>query len=89
MAFALIGAASIAGAAATGQVLAFVTAGVIACTSLYAWEFALTRRSPLEAVSATEAREYRRNWAIAAVATLVAVVAFASAVTRVFAAVPK
>jgi hypothetical protein len=64
-AFALIGAASIAGAAVTGQALAFVVAGTLACASLYAWEFVLTRHSPLEAVTSEEAREYQRNWAIA------------------------
>jgi hypothetical protein len=85
-AFALIGAASVAGAALTGQPLAFIGAGGVACVLLYAWEFALTRRSPLEPVSADEARGYRRNWAIAAVATTVATIAVTFAVTRVLAA---
>ncbi len=88
-AFALIGAASIAGAALTGQVPVFIAAGAVACALLYAWEFALTRRSPLEAVTADEAREYRRNWAIAAIATAVATIAVAFAVTRVLAALPE
>ena len=39
-AFALIGAASIAGAAVTGHTLAFVGAGALACALLYVWEFA-------------------------------------------------
>jgi hypothetical protein len=88
-AFALIGAAAIAGAALTGQVLVFVAAGAVACALLYVWEFALTRRSPLDAVPPDEAREYRRNWAIAAVATAVATIAVVFAVTRVLTALPE
>jgi cytochrome c-type biogenesis protein CcmH/NrfG len=81
-AFALIGAAAIAGAAVTEQPVAFVAAGAIACALLYAWEFGLTRRSPLEAVTNEEAREYRRNWALTSVAAVVATAAVAFAVTR-------
>ena len=81
-AFVLIGAVSIAGATVTGQAIAFVAAGAIACTLLYAWEFGLTRRSPLEAVTPEEARGYRRHWAITAVATVVAATAVAFAVAR-------
>ncbi|MEO8303393.1 MAG: hypothetical protein ABI724_04695 [Betaproteobacteria bacterium] len=88
-AFALIGAASIAGAAVTDQAMAFVAAGAFACALLYVWEFTLTRRSPFEAVTPEEAREYRRNWAIAAVATLVATLAVALAVTRAFTLLPE
>jgi hypothetical protein len=82
-AFALIAAASIAMVALTGKVAAFVVAGAIACVLLYVWEFLLTRRSPLEAVTATEAREYVRNWTIAALAALFATVAIAFAATRI------
>src|SRR5437773_10791394 len=71
-AFVVIGAASIAGAAFTGHTLAFVGAGAVACALLYVWEFLLTRRSPLESVTTEEAREYRRNWAMTAVATICA-----------------
>ena len=85
LAFALIGAAAIAGAAVTGQALGFVAAGTIACALLYAWEFALTLHSPLEPVTAQEAREYRRNWGIAALATVVATLAVTFAVTRILA----
>ena len=81
-AFALIGAAAIAGAAVTEQPIAFVAAGAIACALLYAWEFGLTRRSPLEPVTNEEAREYRRNWALTSVAAVVATVAVAFAATR-------
>ena len=88
-AFALIGAASVAGAALTGQIVVFIAAGAIACALLYAWEFALTSRSPLEAVTPTEAREYRRNWAIAAIATVVATLAVAFAVARVLTALAE
>ena len=88
-AFAVIGAASIAGAAVTGQALAFIAAGAIACALLYVWEFALTHRSPLEAVTPEEAREYRSSWAIASVATIVATFAVAFAVTRVLAVMPE
>ena len=49
--FALIGAVAIAGAAVTNQPITFIAAGAIACAALYAWEFALTRRSPLDNVS--------------------------------------
>ena len=81
-AFALIGAAAIGGAAVTSQPAAFVAAGTIACALLYVWEFALTRRSPLEAVTAEEAHGYKRLWAIASVATVAASAAVAFAVTR-------
>jgi hypothetical protein len=81
VAFALIGAAAIAGAAATSQ-LAVIVAGVVACALLYVWEFVLTRRSPLEPVTREEAREYRRHWLIASVATIAASAAVAVAVTR-------
>ena len=82
-AFALIGAASIAMVALTGKVAAFVIAGAIACALLYVWDFLLTRRSPLEAVTATEARGYLRNWALAALATLLATGAIAFAAAQV------
>ena len=82
MAFALVGAAAIAGAALMERPIGFITAGAIACALLYAWEFALTRRSPLEAVSAEDAREFRRNWLLGAIATLAASAAIAFAVTR-------
>ena len=81
-AFALIGGAAIAGAAVTAQPMPFIAAGAIACALLYIWEFALTRRSPLEPVSGEEARGYKRHWAIASAATVVASVAVAFAVTR-------
>ena len=82
VAFALIGAAAIAGAAMTDQPIACIAAGAIACALLYMWEFALTRRSPLEPVTNEEARGYRRSWAIACVATVAASAAVAFAVTR-------
>ena len=82
LAFALIGAVAIAGAAVTNQPIAFVAAGAIACAALYAWEFVLTRRSPLEPITNEEARGYRRNWAIASIATVAASAAVAFAVTR-------
>ena len=81
-AFALIGAATIAGAALTDQAIALGAAGAIACALLYAWEFGLTRRSPLDVVTPVEAREYRMSWAIAAIATVAASIAVAFAVTR-------
>jgi len=81
-AFALIGAAAVGGAAMTSQPAVFVAAGAIACALLYVWEFALTRRSPLEAVTAEEARGYKQLWAIASVATVAASAAVALAVTR-------
>jgi hypothetical protein len=81
-AFALIGAASIAGAVLTEQPVAFVAAGAIACALLYGWEFLLTRRSPLDTVTPEEAREYRRNWVITAIVTPVATGAVALALTR-------
>lgn len=71
-ALALIGAAAIAGAAVTDHTFGFVAAGALACALLYIWEFVLTRRSPLEAVTDEEARGYRRNWVMAAVAMLFA-----------------
>jgi hypothetical protein len=81
-AFALIGAASIAGAALTDQAVAFLAVGATAFALLYAWEFMLTRRSPLDPVTPEEAREYRRNWVIAAIVTVVAAAAVAFALTR-------
>jgi hypothetical protein len=82
-AFVLIGAAAIAGAAVTGHTLALVGMGALACVMLYVWEFALTRRAPLEAVASEEAREYRRNWILTAVATLCATLAIVYAATRI------
>jgi hypothetical protein len=81
-AFALIGAAAIAGAVATEQPVAFVAVGAIACALLYAWEFLLTRRAPMEPVTAEEARGYKRNWMLASAATLAASAAVAFLVTR-------
>ena len=81
-AFSVVGAASIAMLVVTGEVVAFVVANVVACIGLYVWEFALTRRSPLEAVTAEEARGYLRNWLIGALATLFATGAIAFAATQ-------
>ena len=81
-AFVLIGAAAISGAALTDHTLVFVGAGSLACALLYVWEFMLTRQSPLEAVTSTEVREYRRNWALTAVATLAATAAIVFAATQ-------
>jgi hypothetical protein len=81
-AFALIGAASIALVALTGKVAA-VIAGAIVCMLLYVWEFLLTRRSPLEVVTAEEARGYLRNWTITALAALFATGAIAFAAMQV------
>jgi drug/metabolite transporter (DMT)-like permease len=81
-AFALIGAAAIAGAAVTDQPVAFVAFAALACALLYVWEFLLTRRAPLERVSAEEARGYKRHWALASAATLAASAAVAFLVTR-------
>jgi hypothetical protein len=81
-AFASIGAASIALAALTGKIAAFVAAGAVACMLLYVWEFLLTRRSPLEVVTAEEARGYVRNWTITALAALFATGAIAFAVMQ-------
>ena len=83
MALALIGATAIAGAAVTGNTLAFVAAGALACALLYVWEFMLTRHSPLEAVTAEEARGYRRNWMMTAVATIFATGAVVYAATQI------
>jgi len=82
-AFVLIGAAAISGAALTGNTLAFVGLGALACVALYVWEFLLTRRAPLEPVNPGEAREYRRNWVMTAVATLAATAAIVYAATRI------
>ena len=82
-AFVLIGAAAISGAALTGHTVVFVGAGALACSLLYVWEFLLTRRSPLEPVSPGEAREYRRNWAMTAAATLAATAAIVYAATQI------
>jgi len=46
------------------------------------WEFLLTRRSPLEPVTSAEAREYRRNWVLTAVATVLATAAIVFAATQ-------
>ena len=81
-AFALIGAAAIAGAAVTDQPLASVALAAIACGLLYVWEFLLTRRAPLEAVTADEARGYKRLWALASAATVAASAAVAFLGTR-------
>jgi hypothetical protein len=81
-AFALIGAAAIAGAAVTDQAIAFIVAGALACTLLYVWEFLLTRRAPLEPVTDEEARGYKRHWALASAATIAASAAVAFLVTR-------
>ena len=81
-AFALIGAAAIAGVALTDQPVAIVAAATIACALLYAWEFLLTLRAPLEAVTAEEARGYKRHWALASAATIAASAAVAFLVTR-------
>ena len=82
-AFVLIGAASIAGAAVTGHTLALLGAGALACALLYVWEFLLTRRSPLESVTTQEAREYRRNWVMTAVATICATGALVYLATQI------
>ena len=82
-AFALIGAAAIAGAAITGHTLAFVGVGALACALLYVWEFLLTRRAPLEPVTPDEAREYRRNWIMTAAATIFATAALVYAATQI------
>jgi hypothetical protein len=82
-AFVLIGATAIAGAAITGFTLAFVGAGALACALLYVWEFLLTRRAPLEAVTDEEVREYRRNWIMTAVAAICATAAVVYAATQI------
>ena len=81
-ALALIGAAVIAGAAATDRPAVLIVAGTLACALLYGWEFLLTRAAPLEAVTQEEAREYRRHWAIAALAAVFAFGAIAFAATQ-------
>jgi hypothetical protein len=81
-AFTLIGAAAIAGAAVTEQPVAFVAVAALASSLLYVWEFVLTRRAPLEAVTAEEARGYKRHWALASAATLAASAAVVFLVTR-------
>ena len=83
VALALIGAAAIAGAAVTGNILAFVAAGSLACVLLYVWEFVLTRHSPLEVVADEEARGYRRNWVMTAIATVFATGAVVYAATQI------
>ena len=82
-AFALIGAAAIAGVAVTDHTLALVSAGALACAVLYVWEFLLTRRAPLFVVTAAEAREYRQLWVLAALATSFAATALAYAATQI------
>jgi uncharacterized membrane protein YfcA len=82
VALALIGAAAIAGAAVTDHTVEFVAVGAFACALLYIWEYVLTRRSPLEAVTDDEARGYRRTWVMTAVATLFAAVAIVYAATQ-------
>jgi len=81
-AFALIGAAAIAGGAVIDQPVAFVAAAAIACTLLYVWEFLLTRGAPLDPVTDEEARGYKRHWALASAATIAASAAVAFLVTR-------
>ena len=81
-AFALIGAAAIAGAAVTDQAIAFIVAGALACALLYVWEFLLTRRAPLDPVTEEEARGYKRHWVLASAATIAASAAVAFLVTR-------
>ncbi len=83
VALSLIGVAAIAGAAATDDRVEFVAVGALACAMVYIWEFALTRRSPLEPVAEDEARGYLRNWAITAVAALFATVAVVYAATQI------
>ena len=82
-AFVLIGATAISGAALTGNTLAFVGGGALACVLLYVWEFLLTRRSPLESVPTQEAREYRRSWVMTTVATICATGALVYLATRI------
>jgi len=81
-AFALIGAAAIAGGAVIDQPVAFVAAAAIACTLLYVWEFLLTRHAPLEPVTDEEARGYKRHWTLASAATIAASATVAFLVTR-------
>ncbi len=83
VALTLVGTAAIAGAAVTDDRVEFVAAGALACAMVYIWEFGLTRRSPLEVVADDEARGYRRNWVMTAVATLFAVGAVAYAATQI------
>jgi hypothetical protein len=83
VALALIGAAAIAGAAVTDHTGGFVAVGALACALVYIWEFVLTRRSPLEVVTDDEARGYRRNWVMTAVATLFATGAVVFAATQI------
>ncbi len=82
-ALALIGVAAIAGAAVTDHRVGFVAVGALACALVYIWEFVLTRRSPLEVVADDEARGYRRNWVMTAVATLFATGAVVYAATQI------
>ena len=82
LALVLIGAAAIAGAALTDRTVTFVAAGALACALLYVWEFMLTRRSPLEVVTDDEAREYRRNWVMTALAARCATGAVVYAATQ-------
>ena len=83
VALALIGVAAIAGAAVTDNRVGFVAVGALACAMVYIWEFVLTRRSPLEVVADDEARGYRRNWVMTAVATLFATGAVVYAATQI------
>ena len=83
VALGLIGVAAIAGAAVTDDRVEFVAVGALACAMVYIWEFALTCRSPLEPVAEDEARGYRRNWVITAVATLFATGAVVFAATQI------
>jgi len=82
-AFALIGAAAIAGIAVTDHTLALVGVGALACAVLYVWEFLLTRRAPLFVVTAAEAREYRQLWLLATLATICATMALAYLATQI------
>ena len=83
VALALIGVAATAGAAVTDDRVEFVAVGAFACAMVYIWEFALTRRSPLEVVADDEARGYRRNWVMTAFATLFATGAVVYAATQI------
>ena len=82
-AFALIGAAAIAGVAVTDHTVPLIGAGALACAVLYVWEFLLTRHSPLFVVTAAEAREYRELWVLAALSTICATTAIAYAATQI------
>jgi hypothetical protein len=82
-AFAVVGAASIALVFLTENPMVSITIGWTGCALLYVWEFLLTRRAPLEAVTEEEAREYRRHWVITASAMVFATAAVAFAATQI------